>query len=399
MALKNLDSGIMEMESPVRILFVIDQFASPYAGTEGQLLQLLMNLPADQFVPELLVLRSSAYIEEGSMPCKVSTLGSSKLFSIKTWLAMFRFARLQKKEGTALCHVFFNDASVICPPIFYLFGIPTLISRRDMGYWYTRKYLSVLRQTARFVRGVVANSEAVKGVTAQKEGFSEGDISVIYNGYPAPEVALHPLQGEARARYLESLGLPEQGRFVVLVANLREIKRIGDAIKAMGIASRAFPDCHLVLIGAGDQQAYRDLAETEGVAEQVHFLGARPDVKDILRAMDIGLLCSESEGYSNAIVEYMQARLPVVASEVGGNSEAVQHGVTGYLFPKGNTEQMAEYLMTLLGDDESMNAMGEAGCKLASQRHALGAMIESHCALYTDMLTRAGARNRGKGVK
>lgn len=51
--------------------------------------------------------------------------------------------------------------------------------------------------------------------------------------------------------------------------------------------------------------------------------------------MDAGLLCSESEGYSNAIVEYMQARLPVVASDVGGNAEAIEHGVTGYLFPVG----------------------------------------------------------------
>ncbi|QBM17202.1 hypothetical protein MARI_13080 [Marinobacter sp. JH2] len=389
----------MEMESPVRILFVIDQFTSPYAGTEGQLLQLLTNLPSSQFVPELLVLRSSVYIEKGLMPCKVSTLGTSKLFSVRTWLAMFRFARLQKNAGTSLCHVFFNDASIICPPVFCLFGIPTLISRRDMGYWYNRKYLSVLRQTARFVRGVVANSEAVKRVTAQKEGFSEADISVIYNGYPEPEVAFHPLQGEKRARYLQSLGLPEQGRFVVLVANLREIKRVGDAIEAMGPATRACSSCHLIVIGAGDQQPYRDLSEAKGVSEHVHFLGARSDVKDILRVMDIGVLCSESEGYSNAIVEYMQAKLPVVASDVGGNNEAVQHAVTGYLFPMGHTERMANYLITLLEDSESIRAMGEAGYKCANERHSLRAMIKSHCELYAEILVEPVASSAEAGGK
>lgn len=390
----------MEMGSPVRVLFVIDHFSSPYAGTEGQLLQLISNLPADRFVPELLVLRSSDYVYEGNIPCKVHVLGSSKLFSMKTWLALFEFARRQKRAGTALCHVFFNDSSVLCPPVFGLVGIPTLISRRDMGYWYTRKYLWVLRRTAGFVRGVVANSEAVKRITVQKEGFSDEDVSVIYNGYPEGDEELHPLTGEERQRYVETLGLPKSGRFVVLVANLRDIKRIGDAISALARLNQTLPDTHLVLIGAGDQKPYRMLAEAAGIAGQVHFLGARSDVKNLLRVMDVGLLCSESEGYSNAIVEYMQARLPVVASDVGGNSEAVEHGVTGFLFPMGDVDQMAEQLATVLnGESRAVASMGEAGYKRAGHRHALHTMIEAHCGLYDRLLSGSDYSRSELGVR
>ena len=378
----------MTIEKKTKVLFVIDQISSPYAGTEGQLLNLITNLPADQFLPELLVLRPSTYVESGKMPCKTEVLGASKLFSIKTWLAMFRFARRKKKEGVALCHVFFNDSSVICPPVFSLVGIPTVISRRDMGYWYTGKYLRALRLTASFVRGVVANSEAVKRVTAEKEGYSASRISVIYNGYPVPEGDPSPLPPDERPAVLSALGLPISGQFVVLVANLREIKRIGDAINAIAMAGKSIPDIHLVLVGGGDQEPYRVLAESLGAGDHVHFLGVRSDVRDILRVMDAGLLCSESEGYSNAIVEYMQARLPVVASDVGGNAEAVEHGVTGYLFPRGDVRQLATCLEDLLKDkDGRAKAMGEAGFQKARRRHGLTTMIESYADLYSRVLS------------
>ena len=378
----------MTIEKKTKVLFVIDQISSPYAGTEGQLLNLITNLPADQFLPELLVLRPSTYVESGKMPCKTEVLGASKLFSIKTWLAMFRFARRKKKDGVALCHVFFNDSSVICPPVFSLVGIPTVISRRDMGYWYTGRYLRALRLTARFVRGVVANSEAVKQVTAEKEGYSASRISVIYNGYPVPEGDSSPLPPSERPAVLSALGLPISGQFVVLVANLREIKRIGDAINAVAIVAKSIPDSHLVLIGGGDQEPYRVLAESLGAGDHVHFLGVRSDVRDILRVMDAGLLCSESEGYSNAIVEYMQARLPVVASDVGGNAEAVEHGVTGYLFPRGDVRQLATCLEDLLKDkDGRAKAMGEAGFQKARRRHGLTTMIESYADLYSRVLS------------
>src|SRR5690606_30407957 len=210
----------------------------------------------------------------------------------------------------------------------------------------------------------------------------------------------YPLIGEERQRYVETLGLPQSGRFVVLVANLREIKRIGDAISALARLTQTLPDAHLVLIGAGDPQPYRMLADTGGIAGQVHFLGARSDVKNILRVMDVGLLCSESEGYSNAIVEYMQARLPVVASDVGGNSEAVEHGVTGFLFPMGDVDQMAEQLATVLnGESRAVTAMGDAGCKRAGHRHALHTMIEAHCGLYDRLLSGSDYSRSELGVR
>lgn len=381
----------MDSGSPIRILFVIDQFVSPHAGTEGQLLQLIKNLPRELFLPELLVLRPSEHTDAGGFPCPVSVLGHSKVMSPLTWLSVIRMAVRKKAEGISACHVFFNDSSILVPPAMFVVGIPTIISRRDMGFWYTRGYLRILRLTRRFVSHVVANSLAVKNVTVEKEGYTSDRVSVIYNGYPHEVGSDHAIsEGEERTRRRE-LGLPEEGRFIVLVANLREIKRINDAIKALPVVLNAVPEAHLVLIGGGDQTAYREIAIQEGVLDKVHFLGSRSDVKEILSVMQVGLLCSESEGYSNAIVEYMNARLPVVASDVGGNVEAVVHGKTGYLYPCGDVSALAACLENSLDPVTGIaDKMGEAGFELAQSRHEIGHMVKRHITLYEHVISKAG---------
>jgi glycosyltransferase involved in cell wall biosynthesis len=383
-----------------KVLFVIDRFINPYAGTEGQLYQLISALPRDRFEPELLVLETSAFIESGSMPCVVSVLGATRILDPRTWFKAWRFARRKKSEGVVLCHVFFNDASVICPPVFSSVGIPTIISRRDMGYWYTSKYLAVLRQTARWVSGVVANSEAVKSVTVAKEGYNPEAISVIYNGYPQTDShggAENKGEGKgSREEVRVALGFAETDSLFILAANLRPIKRIGDAIAALGQLAKKKSGIHLVIAGGGNSQAYQKLAEKVGVLDNVHFLGARDDVKSILPAMDVGVLCSQSEGYSNAIVEYMQAGLPVIASAVGGNVEAVEHGKTGYLYPVEEIQSLADHLAELLiVDTEKAAEMGSRGRELAMQRHGLNNMINAHCSLYERLRSKGQPNKAG----
>jgi glycosyltransferase involved in cell wall biosynthesis len=383
-----------------KVLFVIDRFINPYAGTEGQLYQLISSLPGDRFEPELLVLETSPFIENNTMPCTVSVLGATRILDPRTWFKAWRFARQKKAEGVALCHVFFNDASVICPPVFSSVGIPTIISRRDMGYWYTRKYLAVLRQTSRWVSGVVANSQAVKSVTIAKEGYSQEAVSVIYNGYPQTDnPAITGSDNTANRKAIRAaLGFAETDLLFILVANLRPIKRIGDAIEALAQLVKKQPEIHLVIAGGGNSQEYQRLAAQAGVSENVHFLGAREDIKSILPAMDAGVLCSQSEGYSNAIVEYMQAGLPVVASSVGGNVEAVAHGETGYLYPVGDTKALAGHLADLLiVDREKAVQMGSRGKELAMQRHGLNKMIDAHCSLYESLLLNG--QPKGAGIR
>ena len=165
------------------ILYVIDCFKDPNAGTEGQLHQLVKHLDREKFTPELLVFSNSDWLAKNPFPCHVHVLGYRSLSSPATWWALLKFAKSFAARGGRLAHVFFNDASIICPPVFKLFGIKTLISRRDMGYWYTSGNKALLNFTRLFTCGAAVNSKAVAEVTCEVEGFKSEDVHVIYNGY------------------------------------------------------------------------------------------------------------------------------------------------------------------------------------------------------------------------
>ncbi|MCD1631307.1 glycosyltransferase [Marinobacter shengliensis] len=368
---------------PIPILFVIDFFRNPHAGTEGQLCQLITGLDRRRFEPTLLVFKQSEYLDSVDFPCAVKVLGHSKLLSIKTWLSLWVIAKEFRLEGGRLSHVFFNDPSVICPPIFRMLGIRTIISRRDMGYWYTPKYLAMLNLSGRFVSLAIANSQAVRKITIEHEPFDLTSTHVIYNGYEFEDE--HPAipadLKELREEYPDAV-------FAVIVANIRPIKRVQDAVRALGVLSGETPALHLVIIGDGDPKALKATAKKLGIEERVHFLGARRDVKECLTGLDIGLLCSESEGFSNSLVEYMQAGLPVVCSAVGGNPEAITHGETGFLYSCGNLKELADCLKRLVTDSELRVRLGGTAKTSAMQRFSMETMVRQHQEVYDSLLNK-----------
>lgn len=372
---------------PQPILFVIDHFRNPNAGTEGQMFNLIKGLDRARFEPVLLVFRDSEYLQENSFPCDYHVLGHARVFSLTTWAALWKMARRFRTSGIQVAHVFFNDPSVVCPPIFRLNGIKTIISRRDMGYWYTPAYRAMLALSGRFVSAAITNSDAVRQVTTRAEPLAPSQVHVVYNGYELGELAgdLPADLAELRFRYPNAV-------FAGLVANIRPIKRMEDAVIAVGQLHQKGHDLHLVLIGDGDQADLRLLALQRGVSDRVHFLGPRTDVRACLKALDIGLLCSESEGFSNAIIEYMQAGLPVVCSNVGGNQEAVEHDETGYLYPCGDIGELAWHLEVLSKSSELRQRIGDNALRCARERFSMEAMVAKHQDIYERLIGLGSAR-------
>ncbi|KPQ01364.1 glycosyltransferase [Marinobacter sp. HL-58] len=375
-----------QQDVPQPILFVIDHFRNPNAGTEGQLFNLVKGLDRARFEPILLVFRDSEYLQQNGFPCDYHVLGHTRLFAPATWVALWALARRFGASGVRLAHIFFNDPSVICPPVFRLNGIKTIISRRDMGYWYTTAYRAMLAVSGRFVSAAITNSDAVRQVTVKSEPFKLSRVHVIYNGYDGGET------GSDLPDDLVSLRNKHPNAvFAGLVANIRPIKRMEDAIKAVGQLHESGHDLHLILIGDGDQADLRLLVSKYGVADKVHFLGPRADVKACLKALDIGLLCSESEGFSNAIVEYLQAGLPVVCSNVGGNPEAVEHGETGYLYPCGDIAELTNHLQALTNSSELRERIGHNAIKRARERFSMETMVAKHQDIYEELIEPGSA--------
>jgi glycosyltransferase involved in cell wall biosynthesis len=355
-----------------KVMLIADELRTLQAGTEGQMLVLHRGLQAAGWHSELAVLRGAESVR-GAWPGPVREIGISRMASPVAWWRAWQFARRLRREGFALVHIFFNDAAMLLPPFLATAGIRVIVARRDMGFWYTSMKLRALRLARRFVHQVTANSRAVAKEVASREGYREQAIAVIYNGVaPGPAPTEHPA-GDRLA--------------IGIVANIRPVKRLGDAIQAFARIASRHTDVDLEIVGGGDYAELAALADSLGVSQRVHFVGARQDVRERLSRYAVCVLTSASEGLSNAIIEYQLAGRAVVCTDTGGNPELVEHGRTGMLYPVGDIDTLAGHLDRLLGDNRLRASMGAAGRQRAEAIFAPSVMIRRHESLYRAVIS------------
>ena len=106
----------------------------------------------------------------------------------------------------------------------------------------------------------------------------------------------------------------------------------------------------------------------------------------LLPGFDIGLLCSESEGFSNTLIEYLQAGLPVICSHVGGNPEIIEHEVNGLLYPAGDIDALSAHILALAGDPQRRSTMGVAGRAKVKSQYGLSKLVTAHQHLYENLV-------------
>ncbi|MBJ6137687.1 glycosyltransferase family 4 protein [Marinobacter litoralis] len=364
----------------MKLSIIMDQYNNPYAGTESQVLKLVAGLVERGWEVRFAVFRGTKYTRNGEFPVAIEELDIGSLSNPGSWVKTYSYGRHLKKNGFDLVHVFFNDASVLCPPAMSLAGLKTVISRRDMGFWYNKKYLQALRLTKRFVAAVVCNSQAVANITASSEGIPARKIKVIYNGYPATKIQKNGPNAEYKKSDPVVIGV---------VANLRPIKRIEDLIKAVAKLRKAGLRSSLNIVGGGDPTHYVQLADELGIRDCTHFLGSQAEPEKFIKDFDVAVLCSETEGFSNAIIEYIRCGKPVVCTRTGGNPEIVQHGENGYLVDVGDVSALAEMLKKLIENPELRERMGRRGAVDVAERYNLNTMLDQHISLYKTL--RPGA--------
>ena len=181
-------------------------------------------------------------------------------------------------------------------------------------------------------------------------------------------------------------GWPEQGLVLAVLANLIPYKGHADLLRALALHPPA-GDWRLVCVGSGPAAPLAALAGELGLAGRVIFAGGRDDVAPLLGAADIGVLPSHHEGFSNALLEYMAAGLPVIATAVGGNPDAVAEGETGLLVPPHAPEALSAALHRL--DEPARRAMGARGRARVHALFDLDACADRYDAFYRRALQRA----------
>jgi glycosyltransferase involved in cell wall biosynthesis len=184
--------------------------------------------------------------------------------------------------------------------------------------------------------------------------------------------------------------LPGQlGLRVVCVANLRAQKDHPNLLLAFARVLRDEPEARLLLAGAGVEMDYaaRVRKEAAPLGDHVVFLGSRPDVPALLRACDVGVLASASEGFPLSLLEYGRAGLPAIATRVGQCAEVLDDGEVGVLVPPGDPDSLAWAILALLRDPARRAALGERLERRVRERYSAAAVMERLEAVYYRVLT------------
>jgi glycosyltransferase involved in cell wall biosynthesis len=253
--------------------------------------------------------------------------------------------------------------------------------RRRFWAWMESRYL-------RTAGCVIAVSDFELGEGRRNGALAPGQSVRIHNG-----VSLARVEAGARAgRRRTDLGLSDADLVVGTVTRLDYAKGISWWLRAARLISDQEPRAHFVIVGDGrERHNLTDFANRLGLQQKLVWAGQQEGV-EYLPLFDVFMQSSLYEGLSLALLEAMAARLPVVATGVGGNPEAVQHGETGWLVPARNEQALAQAALSLLRDDQVRRAMGERGRALVEQEFTEEMMVARVAALYQDLLSgRVGA--------
>ena len=187
-----------------------------------------------------------------------------------------------------------------------------------------------------------------------------------------------------------------RGPRIVCVANFRPQKDHLTLLAALELVIREVPTAELLLVGGAADPACLsrvwEQVSNRSLANNVHVLGERSDVADLLRSCDVGVLSSASEGLPLVLMEYGVAGLPVVATSVGECPTVLDHGEAGVLVPPQAPERLASALIALLANPARRTALGQRLSDRVRRFYSPTAVIDRLCGVYDCVLASTPAR-------
>jgi L-malate glycosyltransferase len=370
-------------DTAIQVLLLIDQFYAGYGGTEQHLLFLLRTLPSRRVEPHFAVLSGIRRCDPMNFPVSPVILSEACLQGpIGLCRRILRLASLISSRRVDVVHTFCPISEIAALVATRLARRGKVLGvRRNVGYWHNFWTLGRARLVRFLGAQYVANCMAAREYSVAAEWIPHERISVIYN-----PVAMQRLnEGLAQVPDRTDLGIRNGDHVVGMVATVRPVKDYATFLQAARLVLNRFPKTAFVAVGhpVDDYLAeLQKLAAELRIESHISWLGAVQNPFSLLPHFDIGVLSSLSEGFSNALLEYSAAGIPIVATEVGGTSEIVVNGQTGFLVQPQNAKALADRICTLLENQQLRKQFGskarERTCALFSQE----ACLDAYVALY-----------------
>jgi len=376
------------MKNDLKILFVISSLE--IGGAEKQMVALLSHLKKRGYSCYVFVLQTNGplikYLTDLDIPIYFGGLKKRDI-SRTPWkliIAQWKLIRLLQQLKPHVLHSFLPLVTFMGALAGRLMRIPLVItSRRALGTHQNRfKILYPIDLAANHLSHLITvNSQAVWNDVVYREHLNPKKLVLIYNGV---DVTLYETASLRRSELRKKMGITPWQKIVTVIANLIPYKGHLDFLKAAQIVVSQIPNAIFWLVGE-DRGIQKDLKQTAlglGIYHRVNLLGRRNDIPDILAVSDLSVLPSHEEGFSNVILESMAAGLPVVATSVGGNPEAIVDGVTGWVVPPQDPLTMAKRIIDLLTDTQKAKSFGQKGRERVKELFSMEKMVDAYLKLY-----------------
>ncbi|MBI4478309.1 MAG: GNAT family N-acetyltransferase [Acidobacteria bacterium] len=374
---------------PIRVLKVVPTLLC--GGTEKQFMTLGRSLDKERFALQFACLRRWGPfvkdLDDQGIPLSEYRINTFR--SLRAIRQQARLARHIARARVQIVHAYNFYGNVFAIPPARAAAPVVIASIRDRGPYLTPMQKLVQRYVCRLADCVLVNAAAVRDWLIA-DGFNPSRIVVIRNGVDLSLFGTPPDPGWIR----RELGLPAGGPLVAVVSRLTPLKGLDHFLEAAAMLKPRFPDARFLVIGyssASDDEYINGLVRLVArlrIADRVIFPGLRFDVPALLASVDVSVMPSLNEALSNVLLESMAAGAPVVATHVGGTTEALTDGVNGLLVPPGDSAALARAVARLLEDHALAARVGRAARATIVQRFPIERMVRATEDLYLELLDR-----------
>jgi len=382
---------------PVRkykIAFVIDGLSM--GGAERLMVPILKHLSRTEFDAYVCALQSK---DGNPMAEEIRALGIPvhclDIKHLRDWNALPRLIKYLKENDVDLVHTQLEFANILgnisarflhLPSVCTIHVMPSLDVKTKSKLhqrleWFVLKY---------FCDRVISVSEEAREYHLQISDAPSSRVSTIYNGIDLSSFLSLNRQLE-RTNVRAELGIPSDASLLTTVAVLRPPKGIQYMIRALPAILASNPNTYYLVVGDGSHRdALIEEVKNFGVGDRVVFAGMRRDVPRLLSASDVFVLPTLTEALPTVLAEAMAAKLPIIASRVGGVPEMMTDGQNGCLVEPEDVEGLARACMDLLANPEKRAAMGAEGWKIVNQKFNIEKQVDQLEALYLAQLHAHG---------
>jgi glycosyltransferase involved in cell wall biosynthesis len=373
------------MTRPVRVAHVIHDLRA--GGTERRMLAVLAGLDRRRFDPLLVCIDGLGELagDARALGLEPVVLGRSRRLDAR---GIVRLARLLRSERVQVVHgwlsfanLFARSAGTLARVPVRIAGLGGIVETTDRRR--AARYALLERALAPVTEAYVANSEAL-AESVRRRGDPTRKLVVIPNG-----VAIPPeLAATERAHLRSELGVAADEPLIGMVARLDpRFKDHETLLAAFAALVREGRDVRLVFVGDGPaRERLEELAPSLGIENRVCFAGYRADAARVPAALDVSVLLTYSEGFSNVVLETMAAGSPLVVTDIPPNREAVADGVHALVVPVGDAEATTAALRRLLDDRHLAASLAGESKRRAMERYSLEAQAAATMELYERLL-------------